>query len=108
MRDNKDYLDILRNINNSKETNQRQLASKVGFSLGKLNHCLNELKKKGFIKMKNFKANPNKFNPMSKANYLYILTPKGFMLKTKLTVKFMKIKMQEYDELKKDLENEKK
>ena len=58
--------------------------------------------------MKNFKANPNKFNPMSKANYLYILTPKGFMLKTKLTVKFMKIKMQEYDELKKDLENEKK
>jgi EPS-associated MarR family transcriptional regulator len=108
MRDNKDYLDILRNINNSKETNQRQLASKVGFSLGKLNHCLNELKKKGFIKMKNFKVNPNKFNPMSKANYLYILTPKGFMLKTKLTVKFMKIKMQEYDELKKDLENEKK
>ena len=108
MRDNKDYLDILRNINNSKETNQRQLASKVGFSLGKLNHCLNELKKKGFIKMKNFKANQNKFNPMSKANYLYILTPKGFMLKTKLTVKFMKIKMQEYDELKKDLENEKK
>lgn len=108
MRDNKDYLDILRNINNSKETNQRQLASKVGFSLGKLNHCLNGLKKKGLIKMKNFKANPNKFNPMSKANYLYILTPKGFLFKTKLTVKFMKIKMQEYDELKKDLENEKK
>ena len=45
---------------------------------------------------------------MSKANYLYILTPKGFMLKTKLTLKFMKIKMKEYDELKRDLENDKK
>ena len=103
-----DYLNILRNIKNSNKVNQRQLALQLGFSLGKLNYCLKELKKKGLIKIKNFKKNRNRFNPLSKANYLYILTPKGIAHKTKLTLRFMKIKIQEYDELKKDLENEKK
>tara|TARA_B100000767_G_C19673047_1_gene496100 strand:- start:271 stop:606 length:336 start_codon:yes stop_codon:yes gene_type:complete len=102
-----DHLNILRSIEKSSKINQRQLASQLGFSLGKLNYCLKELKKKGFVKIKNFKKNPNRFNPLSKANYLYILTPKGITQKTKLTLRFMKIKMQEYDELKKDLENEK-
>jgi len=58
--------------------------------------------------VKNFRKNPNRFNLLSKANYLYILTPKGIAHKTKLTLRFMKIKIQEYDDLKKDLENEKK
>jgi EPS-associated MarR family transcriptional regulator len=103
MAEDKDHLDILRNITNSDKIRQRQLASKLGFSLGKLNYCLKSLKKKGFIKIGNFNKNKNKFNPQSKANYLYILTPKGLMLKTKLTIKFMKIKIQEYDELKEEL-----
>ena len=103
-----DHLNILRNIKNSNKVNQRQLALQLGFSLGKLNYCLKELKKKGLIKIKNFKKNRNRFNPLSKANYLYILTPRGIAHKTKLTLRFMKIKIQEYDELKKDLENEKK
>ena len=102
-----DHLNTLRSIEKSSKINQRQLASQLGFSLGKLNYCLKELKKKGFVKIKNFKKNPDKFNLLSKANYLYILTPKGITQKTKLTLRFMKIKMQEYDELKKDLENEK-
>ena len=102
-----DHLNILRSIEKSSKINQRQLASQLGFSLGKLNYCLKALKKKGFVKIKNFKKNPNRFNLLSKANYLYILTPKGITQKTKLTLRFMKIKMQEYDELKKDLENEK-
>ena len=66
-------------------------------SLGKLNYCLNSLKKKGLIKIKNFKNNPNKMK------YAYIITPKGITLKTKLTINFMKRKMNEYDELKKEL-----
>tara|TARA_B100000989_G_scaffold279855_1_gene242845 strand:- start:2107 stop:2439 length:333 start_codon:yes stop_codon:yes gene_type:complete len=103
-----EHLEILRNIKNTRIVNQRDLAFKTGFSLGKLNYCIKELRNKGFIKIQNFKKNPNKFNPMSKANYLYILTPKGFIYKSKLTVKFMKLKMKEYDELKKDLENDKK
>ena len=71
----------------------------LGFSLGKLNYCLRALKNKGYVKIKNFRQNPNKLN------YVYILTPKGISQKTHLTMSFMKKKIQEYDELKKELNN---
>jgi hypothetical protein len=54
---------------------------------------LRELQKKGLIKVQNFKNNKEKFK------YLYLLTPKGIVEKTKITLRFMKIKMKEYDEL---------
>jgi EPS-associated MarR family transcriptional regulator len=90
-------LDILRKINDKKLKSQRQIAEDMGMSLGKLNYCLKALKKKGFIKYQNFKNNKNK------KNYLYILTPKGISHKTRLAINFMKRKMREYDELKKEL-----
>ena len=99
--DNQDYLNILRKINSENGISQRGLAKELGFSLGKLNYCLKALKNKGFVKIKNFQKNPNKLN------YAYILTPKGISQKTRLTISFMKRKMQEYDELKKELENNK-
>ena len=68
--------------------------------MGKLNYLLNALKK-GLIKIKNFKNNKNKIN------YIYILTPKGITKKSLLTINFMKRKIKEYEELKKELENEK-
>ena len=97
MGDNQDYLNILREIKNKPFSSQRKMAKKLGFSLGKLNYCLKALNKKGLIKIKNFKRNPNKLS------YLYILTPKGIAKKTKLTLNFMKIKMREYDELEKEI-----
>jgi len=97
MKDNQDYLNLLRKIKNKPESTQRELAEELGFSLGKLNYCLNALKNKGLIKIRNFKKNPEKFN------YIYVLTPKGISEKTKLTINFMKRKMKEYDELKKEL-----
>ena len=93
--------DILRKINSKPNSSQRELASELGFSLGKLNYCLRALKNKGLIKIKNFKTNPNKLG------YAYILTPKGISIKTRLTLNFMKRKMQEYDELKSEIENKK-
>ena len=60
------------------------------------------LREKGLVKLKNFKTNPNKLN------YAYVLTPKGVAEKTRLTVNFMARKMKEYNELKKDLERNKK
>ena len=92
-------LNILRKINDKNLKSQRQFAKDMGISLGKLNYCLKALKKKGLIKYENFKNNKNK------QNYLYILTPKGISHKTKLALNFMKRKMREYDELKKELEN---
>ena len=73
------------------------MAKDLNFSLGKLNYCLRALKLKGLVKIENFKKNPNKLN------YIYVLTPRGITEKTKLTLNFMKRKMQEYDELKKEL-----
>ena len=92
------YLDILRKLQKKPQLSQRELAKELGFSLGKLNYCLKALQEKGLIKIKSFKKNPKKIN------YLYILTPQGITEKTKLTINFMKRKMQEYDELKKELE----
>ena len=40
-----------------------------------------------------------------KLNYFrYVITPKGISERTKLTINYMKRKMREYDELKKELE----
>ena len=97
-KNNQDFFDVLRKVSKNPETTQRELASDLGFSLGKLNYCLKALKKKGLVKITNFKKNPNKLN------YIYILTPKGISEKTKLTINFMKRKMKEYDELKKELD----
>ena len=97
MGDNQDHFNVLRKISNKPESTQRELAEDLGFSLGKLNYCLRALDNKGLIKMKDFKKNPNKMN------YIYVLTPKGIAEKTKLTFNFMKRKMREYDELKKEV-----
>ena len=97
MKNTQDHFDVLRRIEKSPESSQRELAEKLGFSLGKLNYCLKALQVKGLVKIENFKRNPKKIN------YIYVLTPKGISQKTKLTLNFMKSKMREYDELKAEL-----
>ena len=97
MQENQDHFSVLRKIKKKPNTTQREMAKDLNFSLGKLNYCIKALQKKGLIKISNFKKNPNK------VNYIYVLTPKGIIAKTKLTINFMKTKMNEYDELKKEL-----
>ena len=99
MKDQQDHFEVLRRIQKRPKASQRELAEELGFSLGKLNYCLKSLKTKGLIKIKNFGKNPNKLN------YIYVLTPRGISQKTKLTLNFMKRKMKEYDELKKEIKN---
>ena len=98
MKENPDHFDVLRKIQNKPKSTQRELAEELGFSLGKLNYCLKALQAKGLVKMKNFEKNPNKIN------YIYVLTPRGIAEKAKLTLNFMKRKMKEYDELKREIE----
>ena len=100
-KNSQDHFEILRKISKKPKVSQRELAEELGFSLGKLNYCMKALKAKGLIKIENFKKNK------SKLNYLYVITPKGITEKTKLTVRFMKRKMNEYDELKNEYEKEK-
>ena len=96
--DDQDHLNILRKIDKNSDITQRKIANELGISLGKLNYLLIELKKKGLVKINNFKKNPKKLN------YIYLLTPRGIAIKTKLTISFMNRKLKEYDELKIELE----
>ena len=98
MEKNQDNLNILRKIKDKPVTSQRQLAEELGFSLGKLNYCLKALQKKGLIKIKNFQKKEDKIGSIQ-----YLITSKGIAERTKLNIDFMKRKMKEYDELKKEL-----
>tara|TARA_B100001123_G_C15129143_1_gene954570 strand:- start:200 stop:505 length:306 start_codon:yes stop_codon:yes gene_type:complete len=95
--ENQDEFNVLRKVDNKPDSTQRELAKELGFSLGKLNYCLNALKEKGLVKISNFKNNPNKIG------YIYVLTPKGIKKKAQLTLDFMRRKIKEYDELKKEI-----
>ena len=100
MNDNQDNFNILTLIIKKPRVTQRELSNELGISLGKINFCLKEIKKNGLIKISNFKQNKNKMN------YIYLLTPKGLSQKTELTLNFMKRKMKEYEELKREYEDQ--
>ena len=99
MKHEDDHFNILRSISKNPKASQRNISKNLGLSLGKVNYCLQALKQKGLIKISNFRKSENKLK------YAYVITPRGFTEKAKLTVKFMKRKMHEYDELKKESEN---
>ena len=100
MKDSQDFFNVLRKVNNAPGASQRKLAQELGFSLGKLNYCLKSLQTKGLIKIKNLQKQKNKLHYVKH----YILTPKGIAERTKLTINFMRKKMAEYDELKKEID----
>jgi EPS-associated MarR family transcriptional regulator len=99
MENNQDHFNVLRVIQKKPNSSQRELAKTLGFSVGKLNYCIQSLHQKGLIKIHNFKQKKNKFQYVR-----YFLSPKGITIRTKLTLNFMKRKMKEYDELKKELD----
>ena len=101
MKNDIDQFNVLRKIQKKPKSTQRELSESLGLSLGKINYCLKALKQKGLIKIDNFKKHEHKLQ------YAYLLTPKGIAEKTRLTVNFMKIKMQEFDELQKELKDNK-
>ena len=102
MKLNQEKFEVLRKLSKNPGSNQRKLAKEMELSLGKLNYVITELKKKGLVKIENFKKNPKK------NGYLYLLTPKGIAEKTELTLKFMKKKLEEYDELKREAKDDSK
>ena len=95
--EDEEHFNLIRKISKDSNLSQRDMADELGMSLGKINYCLNSLKKKGLVKIKNFQRSKNKMR------YLYVLTPKGISEKTRITLRFMKQKMKEYDELKKEI-----
>jgi EPS-associated MarR family transcriptional regulator len=98
MKNEQDHFEVLRRIQKKPDSSQRQIAEDLGFSLGKLNYCLKALQEKGLVKIQNFQKQPDKVKVLQ-----YVLTPKGITERTRLTINFMKRKIKEYDELKKEL-----
>ncbi len=88
---------LLKSIDENPAQSQRELSRQMGISLGKINYCLKALKDKGWVKAKNFSQNPNK------VGYFYLLTPSGAEEKARVTVRFLKRKMQEYEEIKQQI-----
>ena len=90
---------VLNLIDEEPNLTQRELAQKLGISLGGVNYCLKSLIDIGHIKAGNFKKNPDK------SVYLYLLTPKGIAEKASLTKGFLKRKMAEYHALKQEIDS---
>jgi len=89
---------LLKLLHENPEMNQRQIASELGLSLGKVNFCLKALIDKGLVKVGNFSRSPNK-----KA-YAYLLTLNGMEEKAKVTFNFLQRKQNEYESLKAEIE----
>jgi EPS-associated MarR family transcriptional regulator len=88
---------ILKRLADDPGASQRVLAQELGVSLGKVNYCLNALIEKGLLKVNNFRTSENK------RAYMYYLTPKGMEEKARVTVRFLKRKMAEYESLKDEI-----
>ena len=89
---------VMRLLESNPQLSQRDVARELGISLGKVNYCLQALMRKGWIKAANFK------NSHNKAAYMYLLTPRGLEAKGRLTVRFLRIKVQEYERLRLEIE----
>ena len=88
---------ILKLLEGNPNASQRDIARELGVSLGRVNYCLQALVEKGLIKANNFRQNE------SKRSYLYLLTPKGIQEKARVTVRFLRVKLDEYENLKREV-----
>ena len=89
---------IMRILQENPDLTQRELAEKLGISVGGLNYCLKALMEKGLVKMKNFTTSKNKFG------YVYVLTPTGMAEKAAITHRFLQRKMDEYEAFRAEIE----
>jgi EPS-associated MarR family transcriptional regulator len=89
---------ILKLLEADPQASQRRIADVLGISLGRVNYCLQALIEKGLVKVNNFRNNANK------RTYLYLLTPKGIEEKATVTARFLRIKLDEYENLTRELD----
>jgi EPS-associated MarR family transcriptional regulator len=89
---------ILKMLQADPKASQRRIADELGISLGRVNYCLQALIRRGLIKANNFR------NSANKRAYLYLLTPRGMEEKARVTARFLKFKLDEFEILKRELE----
>jgi len=88
---------LLKTLEDNPSLSQRDMAKRLGISLGKVNFCLNGLVEKGLLKVNNFRNSSNKLA------YAYVLTPRGLEVRARMTVHFLKYKVQEYERLRAEI-----
>lgn len=88
---------LLNLLDQNPDMSQRQLAEKMGVSLGKANYCIKALIEVGHVKLANFSRSKNKLG------YAYVLTPKGIKEKAKVTLKFLEIKKIQYEKIQQEI-----
>ena len=89
---------LLRLLEANPQASQRDLAGSLGISVGKVNYCLNALIERGWLKARNFK------NSKNKRAYMYYLTPRGFEEKARVTMRFFRQRLAEYEALSAEIE----
>ena len=89
--------ETIRTLEKNPAQSQRDLASALGVSVGRVNYCLKALAEKGLVKVENYRTSTNRLA------YLYLLTPAGVAEKAVLTRRFLARKMAEYDALKSEI-----
>jgi EPS-associated MarR family transcriptional regulator len=92
------YFRVLRILEEKPDITQREIAQKLGISTSGLNYALKALIDKGWVKVHNFSESNNKLG------YAYLLTPSGISEKVSLTSRFLQRKLQEYEEMKAEIE----
>lgn len=92
------HFKTLRELAKNGTLSQRELSRKMGLSLGRVNYVVNSLLKQGHIKVKRFKNSKNKIG------YMYIVTPKGISTKVAQTYNFLQRKLDEFENLKREIE----
>ncbi len=94
---NETHYQLLKALEGSPDLSQRDLAERLGISVGKVNYCLKALMNRGLVKMKNFSKSKHKFG------YAYVLTPSGLKTKAELALDFLSRKRAEYEHLQKEI-----
>jgi EPS-associated MarR family transcriptional regulator len=89
---------LMRLLQANPEMSQREVARELGMSVGKVNYCLRALVRRGWVKINNFRNSDNKLA------YKYLVTPSGLEAKSRITVRFLQAKMDEYENLKAEIE----
>lgn len=89
---------VLRRLHETPDLSQRMLAKELGISLGSINYCFQALMEKGWLKVQNFTQSGHKLG------YVYLLTPSGAAEKSKLTARFLKRKIKEYEALREEID----
>ena len=84
-------LTLFNTVENSPDVNQRQLALELGVSLGLTNTYFQRVLKKGWVRAKQVKPR----------RWLYFLTPKGALEKSRLSLYYMHRTLESFRELKK-------